>query len=107
MAEIEDRYVGKARKLVLERFPEMVGAEASVDTKGARNTKNTKGMSGHPGSAQRRGSGQADSTGSGSRERHVVTFEKDVSLPGGHSLKRLVRVTMDGSGGVIRITSSK
>ncbi len=107
MVEMEDRYVDKARELVLERFPEMVGAETSVNTKGARSTKRAKGAPGHPGSAQRGGSRQADLAGSGPCGRYVITFEKDVCLPGGHSLKRLVRVTMDRSGEVVRITSSK
>jgi hypothetical protein len=41
------------------------------------------------------------------KTRYVLTFEKDVVLPGGSELKRLVRVTMDDTGEVIRLTSSK
>ena len=96
MTEIEDRYVDKATKLVLEKFPEMVDAEPSVCAKRSRTTQG-KGMGGDA----------ATSSGSKRHGHYVLTFEKDVSLPGGHSLKRLVRVTIDESGEVVKLTSSK
>jgi hypothetical protein len=91
--EIEDRYVDKATKLVIEKFPEMVGTEPTVSEKRSR----SKGL----------GQKTTPSLSSGCPGHYVLTFEKDIALPGGHSLKRLVRVTMDGSGEVVRITSSK
>jgi len=93
MGELEDRYVEKAKNLVAETFPEMADAEPSVTKKRSR------------GKAMERGS--ADSSGPERRRRYVLKFEKDVALPGGQSLKRLVRVTMDESGEVVKLTSSK
>ena len=90
--EIEDRYVSRARKLVLERFPEMAGAEPSVSKKRSQG----KGLHTSAASSKTKSCGH-----------YVLTFERDVSLPGGHSLKRLVRVTMDESGEVLKVTSSK
>ena len=91
MAEMKDRHVSKAKKLVRDKFPEMAGVEPSV----ARKRSQSKEV--------KRGSGAA----SRSEQHYVFTFEKEVSLPGGGRLKRLVRVTMDESGGVVRLTSSK
>jgi hypothetical protein len=100
VTEIEDRYVEKARELVLEKFPEMVGAKPSVGEK-------------RSGLALGKGPGRSSNSSAGSERRarslgrYVLTFEKDVPLPGGHTLKRLVRVTMDESGEVVKLTSSK
>lgn len=88
MSSLDDRYVSKAKRLVYEQFPEMSGAKPSVSEKRS----------------------QGKSTGQGQqtvKTRYVLTFEKDVALPGGSELKRLVRVTMDDVGEVIRLTSSK
>lgn len=93
MTEIEDRYVDKARKLVLEKFPEMAGAESSLSEKRSR--------------SKELGQESTPAKGSRCRGRYVLTFEKDISLPEGHSMKRLVRVTMDESGEVVKLTSSK
>jgi hypothetical protein len=93
VAEIEDRYIDKANKLVLKKFPEMAGAESSL----SRKRSQSKGI----------GRGPAPSKSSGSGGHYVLTLEKDISLPGGHSLKRLVRVTIDESGTVVKLTSSK
>ena len=93
MGELDDRYVEKAKNLVVETFPEMAGAEPSVSEKRSR------------GKAMERG--PAHSSSPECRRRYVLKFQKDVSLPGGQSLKRLVRVTMDESGEVVKLTSSK
>lgn len=92
MTKISDRHVARAKKLVVQRFPEMAGAEVSVSEK----------------RSQSKGAGRGSTPASSACPRHyVLTFKRDVSLPGGHSLKRLVRVTMDESGEVLKVTSSK
>ena len=88
MAKLDDRHVAKAKRLVSEKFPEMSGAKPSVSEKRSQSKRPGKGD-------------QAVKT------RYVLTFEKNVSLPGGSELKRLVRVTMDDAGEVLRLTSSK
>ncbi len=88
MAKLDDRHVSKAKRLVFQKFPEMAGATPSVAEKRFQ-------------SKTRQG------TEEGEQRRYVVTFEKDVSLPGGSQMKRRVRVTMDGGGDVLRLTSSK
>ncbi len=93
MGGLDDRYIDKAKKLVTETFPEMVDTEPSVSEKRSH--------------GKRMGRSIAHSPSPGRRGHYVLTFEKDVSLPGGQSLKRLVRVTMDQSGEVVKLTSSK
>lgn len=88
MAELDKRHVVKAKRLVSEKFPEMADTKPSVSEKRVQSKGALEGE-------QR------------ARTRYVLTFEKDVSLPGGNELKRLVRVTMDDTGDVIRLTSSK
>ena len=82
---MRDRYVKSAKKLVFDKFPEMAGTEPSVSKKRSQSKGKSAGRSGC----------------------YVLTFQKRVSLPGGRSLKRLVRVTMDDSGEVVKLTSSK
>ncbi len=88
MTKLDKRHVAKAKKLVLDKFPEMAGAKPSVGEKRFQ----SKG-----------GAARGDSV----QTRYVLTFRKDISLPEGGELRRLVRVTMDGDGEVIRLTSSK
>jgi len=91
--EIDNRYIEKAKRLVIDRFPEMAGTEPSV----SKRRWQSKGV----------GRSSARGKDSGRPGHYVFTFEKDVSLPGGHSLNRLVRVTMDEAGEVVKLTSSK
>jgi hypothetical protein len=88
VAELDKRHVVKAKRLVSEKFPEMADTKPSVSEK----------------QVQSKGALEGEQL---ARMRYVLTFEKDVSLPGGNELKRLVRVTMDDTGDVIRLTSSK
>ncbi len=88
MAGLDNRCVAKAKRLVYQKFPEMAGAKPSVAQRRFR-------------SKARAGNQDSVTT------RYVVTFQKDVALPGGKKLKRRVRVTMDGAGEVIKLTSSK
>lgn len=92
MADTKKRCISKAKRLVREKFPEMAGVEPSLTKK----RMVSKGLG-------RKSSGPDGS----SMEHYVVTFEKDVSLPGGGSLKRMVRVTVDETGEVVKLTSSK
>ncbi len=88
MARLDDRHVAKAKRLVSEKFPEMAGTRPSVSEKSSQSKAAVKGER-------------------AVQKRYVLTFEKNVSLPGGSELKRLVRVTMDDAGEVLRLTSSK
>lgn len=88
MAELDKRHVVKAKRLVSEKFPEMADTRPSVSEK----------------RVQSKGALEGEQN---AKTRYVVAFEKNVPLPGGNELKRLVRVTMDDTGEVIRLTSSK
>lgn len=88
MAGLDNRCVAEARRLVYQKFPDMAGAKPSV----AQRRFQSKARAGNQDSA---------------KTRYVLTFEKDVALPGGSKLKRRVRVTMDDAGEVIKLTSSK
>ena len=41
------------------------------------------------------------------KDRYVLTFKGNVELPGGRTIKRIVRVIADSSGNVIRMSTSK
>ena len=88
MTELDKQHVAKAKRLVSEKFPEMADTKPSVSEK----------------CVQSKGALEGEQN---AKMRYVLTFEKDVALPGGNELKRLVRVTMDDTGDVIRLTSSK
>jgi hypothetical protein len=100
MAQSNDRYVAKAKEIVLEKFPEMEGVKPSVSVKRSQSKEL---------SARESSFGPSVGAGRGSEgcARYVVTFERDIRLPGGAQMKRLVHVTMDESGHVLRVTSSK
>ncbi|MGD8997130.1 MAG: hypothetical protein PVH80_03410 [Anaerolineae bacterium] len=112
MANLEDRHVAKAKELVFEKFPEMDGTRPSV-SKGTFRAGKTAERTGSGSSSTGSAAGrcgeplEAQVSSSGQRARYVVTFERDVPLPGGGKMKRLVRVTMDESGEVLKLVSSK
>ena len=93
MSENNSRYIKRAKRLVRDKFPEMCGIEPSLSKKRF--------------SSKGKGAGSPSSVDSGRNGHYVLTFERDVCLPGGGSLKRLVRVTMDETGEVVKLTSSK
>ncbi|MGD2147516.1 MAG: hypothetical protein PVH41_12540 [Anaerolineae bacterium] len=104
MADGNDRYVSKAKALVREKFPEMKGVKPSISVKrsqgkqlSARQLKSSNPRSGGRGAG---GTSAPD-------KRYIVTFEREIALPGGGKMKRMVRVTMDEAGEVMRLTSSK
>jgi hypothetical protein len=110
MAELNNQYVAKAKELVLERFPEMDGAEPSVSKKTSQAKQLVAGQQdvGFAPAGDPHGDPvEPLGCGSGLCTRYVVTFETDVQLPGGGKMKRLVRVTMDETGEVLRFASSK
>lgn len=84
MSELDERDLSRVKDLVRERFPEMVDVEPSVSAPDDR--------------------GEDEE---GVRAHRVLIFEKDVSLPDGMSLKRVVRVKVDEAGEIIRLTTSK
>jgi hypothetical protein len=77
------KHIVKAKEIVRAEFPEMAGAEPTISEK----------------AAQRKG-GQ-------SRSVFVLTFQKDIPLQDGVRLKRVVRVTMDEAGEVLKLSTSK
>jgi hypothetical protein len=93
VTEIKNGHLKRAKRIVRDKFPEMAGVEPSL----AKKRSHSKGGRSRSGA----------SAGSGGAGHYVLTFEKDVSLPGGRRLKRLVRVTMNESGEVLKLTSSK
>ena len=84
MAELAPKHAAKAKRVVREKFPDMAGVEPTVSVQ----------------RAQRKG---AKSVGT----LYVLTFKKAVRLEDGPSLQRVVRVTMDPSGEIVKITSSR
>jgi hypothetical protein len=112
MAGLDRRYVAKAKELVFEKFPEMGGTKPSVSkgmSPGGQVAGRTKRESPSPNPSTGHHGEPVESQGSGSgkRTRYVVTFERDVSLPGGGKMKRTVRVTMDEGGEILKLVSSK
>ena len=83
MSELASKHVAKAKKLVRAEFPEMAGAEPSIDPNKARSKDGT------------------------ARSVFVLTFKKSIPLPDGEQLRRVVRVTMDQEGEVIKLSASK
>ncbi len=81
MAELESRHITRIKRQVYAQYPEMRGAEPEVAAR--------------PGSA-----GAASAT-------FVLTFKQKISLPGGGTMTRLVRATVNQDGNVIKITSSR
>jgi hypothetical protein len=104
MADMDDRYVAQAKKLVFEKFPEMDGIKPSVSVK---RSQGKEVLARQSGSSSPSGPSAGPGRSSGFCARYVLTFERDVSLPGGGKMKRLVRLTMDEAGEVLRLTSSK
>ena len=84
MPKVDPTYVARAKRAIRREFPEMAGAEPDVSTR-----------KGHSKSAS-----SADT-------RYVLTFKKRVPLPGGKTIARTVRVTMDQAGKIVKLTSSK
>ena len=84
MPKVDAKYVARAKRAVRREFPEMAGAEPTVATR--------KGHSKSP---------------SGADTRYIMTFKKRVPLPGGKSIARTVRITMNQAGKIVKLTSSK
>lgn len=84
LTEVDSKYVSKAKEVVFERFPDMVNTEPDVSKRDVH-AKGREGVNVH----------------------YVFTFRKGVSLQDGGRLVRVVRVTVDETGEVIRLTCSK
>jgi hypothetical protein len=79
--ELDQKYIARAKKAAREAFPEMAGVEPSVSTRKVH--------------------------GKGGTSLHVLTFQKSVSLPDGGHLARVVRVTLDEQGEIVKVSSSR
>jgi hypothetical protein len=72
--------VSKISKKVFKRFPEMTGIRPKV----RRQSKPKNG-----------------------KDQFLLTYQGQVELPGGRKMKRVVRVVVDASGRVIRMSTSR
>lgn len=81
MSNLDRKYIARAKKAACEASPEMAGVEPTISTRVAH--------------------GKSGAT------VHVLTFQKDVALPDGARLKRVVRVMMDEQGEIVKVSSSK
>lgn len=81
MAELDPRYIAKARQTVYAQFPEMRGVEPTLATRAV--------------------------PGAPPRSIYVLTFKQQVTLSGSESLNRLVRVTLNQDGAIVKIASSR
>jgi hypothetical protein len=79
--ELDRKAIARAQKAAREAFPEMAGIEPSVSSRMVR--------------------------GKGGVALHVLTFKKSISLPDGGHMARVVRVTMDEQGEIVKVSSSK
>ncbi|MBN2555959.1 MAG: hypothetical protein JXA97_08480 [Anaerolineales bacterium] len=77
---MEKAMIEKISHKVSRQFPEMSGVQPSV-----------------------RRSNQSSSDD----DNYILTYKGTASLPGGHSMRRIVRVTADERGHVIRMSTSK
>lgn len=78
------KYIVKAKEIVRKKFPEMADTEPTVSTR------------------------KAHSKGTESPETlYVLTFRKNILLEDGGCLIRVVRITMNQRGRMIKLTSSK
>lgn len=84
MSEQEAKWLEIARQAVLEGFPEMADAEPCLSS---------FSVSDRPGAH-----GQAPT---------VVTFQKEIPLPDGRSMRRVVRVTIGPQGEIVKVSSSR
>lgn len=77
---MKPKAVSQITRKVVEQFPEMEGTEPAVRRQGAP------------------GNGTA---------QYLLTYKGVAELPGGRSMKRIVRVVADEDGRVIRISTSR
>ncbi len=80
MAELDPRHLAAVKRQVWAQFPELQGAEPEVASRPA------------PGAAG---------------ELLILTFQRQLPLPGGGTLRRLVRATVTPEGEIVKITSSR
>jgi hypothetical protein len=76
---MEQSSINKVSRKVVKQFPEMKGSKPSI---------------------RRR-------SGSGSKLQFELTYKGKVEVPGGRTLRRVVRVVADEKGKVIRMSTSK
>lgn len=84
MSEQEARWLEKARQAVSESFPEMADAEACLSSFSVSERPGAHGLG-----------------------PTVVTFRKEVPLPDGRNMRRVVRVTIGPEGEIVKISSSR
>jgi hypothetical protein len=80
----DEALIAKAKAAVSQRFPEMSGVKPTVSVNEV------------PGRA-----------GPESSLIYVVTFQKDVLLEGGVRLKRVVRVSINQAGDIVKLSASR
>jgi hypothetical protein len=84
LSDQEANWLAVARQAVRESFPEMADAEPCLSSFSL-----------------------PEGTGAHGQGPAVVTFQKEMPLPDGGSMRRVVRVTISPEGEVVKITSSR
>ena len=84
MSDLPSKHLAKAKRIVRAEFPEIAGTEPTISKKNIQ----SKGDQGN-------------------KSVFVLTFQKNIPLPDGGRLSRVVRVTMGQTGEVIKLSSSK
>jgi len=78
VSKLNPRHIAEAKRIVYGQFPELDGLKPKISK------------------TERAG-----------RTIYTLAFQATVSVEGGHQMRRTVRVTMDESGEIIKITSSR
>lgn len=82
MSGLDQKSIARAKEVACEAFPEMADVEPEV-------------------SSPRTVHGKAATS------FHILTFRKSISLPDGGCLAQVVRVMLDESGEIVRVSCSK
>ena len=77
---MDKKIVAKVGRQIAESFPEMRGVAPSIRHQGGASPE---------------------------AARYVLTYKASASLPGGRSIRRVVRAVVDGCGRIIRMSTSK
>lgn len=81
MVEMDSHHIAKAKRKVYAQFPELKGTEPEISTR--------------------------PTPGKANSELLILTFKRELPLPDGGSLTRVVRATVNQDGEVVKITSSR
>lgn len=81
MAELDSRHITRAKRQVFAQYPELRGTDPEITSRAG--------------------------SGAGKGRVFVLTFRRQMALPGGGNMTRLVRATVSQDGDILKITSSR